>query len=215
MFPVAEFNNILFHPFLQLTFSVEGCNTISLVPQPSRVYLQSLPRVHSVLSYGSVLRVLRNTRPSTEPWRALPGTGFCHWSQPFQPSSFSFTSLPVKSTLLQFLNYDVIQNRWKQQHPHPSPHSQISHLITEISRVHQAWFPLLLFFKILNSPVSWATLLPTPTSSISLSLFLIPALAGHLPPRASPSPVSGMHSRNLLHSLWSTVLPPSKDIMMV
>lgn len=50
----------------------------SLVQQPSQVYLQSLLRVHSVLSYSSILRVLRIPKPSTEPWRALPGTGFCH-----------------------------------------------------------------------------------------------------------------------------------------
>lgn len=50
----------------------------SLVQQPSQVYLQSSLRVHSVLSYSSILRVLRIPKPSTEPWRALPGTGFCH-----------------------------------------------------------------------------------------------------------------------------------------
>lgn len=134
---------------------VEVCSTISLVHQPICIYLQSLLRVHSVLSYGSVQRVLRNTRPSTEPWRALPGTGFCHWSQPFQLSTFSSTSFPIKSTLHKFSNYDV---------------------------VHQAWFPLLLFFRILNSTTLWWRLLPTPTSSISLFSFLIPAVAGHLPP---------------------------------
>lgn len=156
-FPTVELHNILFHP-----------STISSVHQPSWGYLQSLLRVHSVLSYGSVLRALRNIRPSTEPWRALPGTGLCHWSQPSQPRSFSSTSKPIKPTLHQLFKYDVMWDSWNQQHPQLSPHPRVSHLIAETSRVHQAWFPLLLFFRILNSTISRPRLLPTPTFSSSL-----------------------------------------------